>query len=75
MSIIPEVKAVRQLKQYYKMMEDASEFRASMQGIGDAFAGGPVDAAASKKGLQDLGVKSFKGTDGKTHDLNWIIKG
>ena len=28
------------------MMEDASEFRASMQGIGDAFAGGPVDAAS-----------------------------
>ena len=49
-----------------KMMEDASEFRASMQGIGDAFAGGPVDAAASKKGLQDLGVKSFKGGDGET---------
>lgn len=49
-----------------KMMEDASEFKASIQGIGDAFAGGPVDAAASKKGLQDLGVKSFKGTDGAT---------
>ncbi len=28
MSIIPEVKAVKQLKQYYKMIEDA---KASMQ--------------------------------------------
>ena len=49
-----------------KMMEDASEFRASMQGIGDAFAGGPVDAAASKKGLEGLGVKKFSGKDGAT---------
>ena len=49
-----------------KMLEDASEFKASMQGIGDAFAGGPVDAAASKKGLQGLGVKKFSGKDGET---------
>ena len=48
------------------MMEDASEFKASMQGIGDAFAGGPVDAAASKKGLEGLGVKKFSGKDGAT---------
>ena len=49
-----------------KMLEDASEFKASMQGIGDAFAGGPVDAAASKKGLEGLGVKKFSGKDGAT---------
>ena len=45
---------------------DASEFKASIQGVGDAFAGGPVDAASSKKGLQDLGVKKFSGKNEET---------
>tara|TARA_B100001564_G_scaffold242664_1_gene205584 strand:- start:11623 stop:15630 length:4008 start_codon:yes stop_codon:yes gene_type:complete len=51
---------------FSQMKTDASEARDAMSGIGQAFGSGDQPSAAeSKKGLQDLGVKSFKQDDGK----------
>tara|TARA_B100000073_G_scaffold77833_1_gene58898 strand:- start:309 stop:4319 length:4011 start_codon:yes stop_codon:yes gene_type:complete len=50
-----------------QMKKDATSARDAFSGVGAAFGSGDEPSAAeSKQTLEGLGVKSFKGTDGKT---------